>query len=966
LRDYAGAIEDYNEAIRLDPKYVAAYNNRGIAKSKLQDFVGAIKDYDEAIRLDPKNVNAHLVRGMAKDDMRDYAGAIKDYDEAIRIDPKRPSAKNNKAFLLSTAEDARVRNPDLALKLAEEVLSVDPSNAEATNAKSCALAAKGDYTSAIALQESITDTAWLKNDSVVGGVHAKARITAWKSGKLWHASEGIARESLATITNVSNTSSCSIFQECQADAHGNVHLAWVDGSSDLGILYSRWDGMTWSPPTNVLNRSVVSVAPSMAIAPSGKVHLVCMMGGQFDCDIYYSELLDDTWSKPINISNLKGISQCPKIALDSAGILHVAWFDNTNGHLELFHCRREAETWLPPVNTNLVLGQLADDTEMLISPGLAADHQGQLHLVWGDRIVESATPENDLFYSCWRDGVWSKPEQISQKQGQPTRPAICTDAAGNLHVTWQDYFSESWYCSKLGEKWSEPLNFCPEMQDAGLPAICPGPNGEIHLAWTGGEEETPQIFYRRFQEGSWSETVRVTNNPFGAVFPKIAFDAKGKLHLTWMDWSRSNSEIFHCRGIPADQPRVRRPRSDEAETLRPFVRGDFQEIISYPNRADLPESVVISQPRGEFVKIDVTASNEILRSLLNTDPTAQQQALKEVLAAPNAYAPPALYATANAMFQLGKEDEALFWYYLGLLRATSDAYKYKSPDGSVQDAVYLLNKKFGPPFQEMFRTDWQKTIAIVEKVIAWDRQNARAYNPKWIALAGTDAFSKFFVPFASDDIWLRIDRETRQEFFGEFQDMLRAAEISDKNRDQRLNEDEKDAFDDTLTQLLQVNSRGVLKHNLKDYEGAIKDFDEVVRIDSKNVRAYYNRGHAKSDLNDYAGAIVDFDEVLGLNPRNLEAKSSKAFLLSIAEDEAIRNPVDALRLAEEVLREYYGNGFAMNAKSCALAAKGDFKAAIALQESIADSDWINDEGIDGGAHAKARIAAWKSGQLWHP
>lgn len=58
--------------------------------------------------------------------------------------------------------------------------------------------------------------------------------------------------------------------------------------------------------------------------------------------------------------------------------------------------------------------------------------------------------------------------------------------------------------------------------------------------------------------------------------------------------------------------------------------------------------------------------------------------------------------------------------------------------------------------------------------------------------------------------------------------------------------------------------------------------------------------------------------------------------------------------------------YALNAKSCALAALGDYKAAIALQESITDADWLKDEGIDGGAHAKARIAAWKSGKLWHP
>jgi hypothetical protein len=71
-------------------------------------------------------------------------------------------------------------------------------------------------------------------------------------------------------------------------------------------------------------------------------------------------------------------------------------------------------------------------------------------------------------------------------------------------------------------------------------------------------------------------------------------------------------------------------------------------------------------------------------------------------------------------------------------------------------------------------------------------------------------------------------------------------------------------------------------------------------------------------------------------------------------------------LAEKALIDDSKNSYAMNAKSCALAAKGDFKAAIATQIGIIDVEWLKDDGIEGGSHAKARIAAWNSGKLWHP
>jgi len=48
------AIAEYDEAIRLNPQYAEAYNDRGIAYCNLGEHQRAIEDLNEAIRLDPQ------------------------------------------------------------------------------------------------------------------------------------------------------------------------------------------------------------------------------------------------------------------------------------------------------------------------------------------------------------------------------------------------------------------------------------------------------------------------------------------------------------------------------------------------------------------------------------------------------------------------------------------------------------------------------------------------------------------------------------------------------------------------------------------------------------------------------------------------------------------------------------------------------------------------------------------------
>ncbi|HNW89788.1 MAG TPA: tetratricopeptide repeat protein [Bacteroidales bacterium] len=105
LKDYAGAIRDFDVEIQKDPEKEELYFDRGNAKKDNLDYAGAIKDFDKVIELDPKAENAYFNRGNVKKELNDFAGAISDYDKAIEIDPKLIKAYNNRSMLKCILKD---------------------------------------------------------------------------------------------------------------------------------------------------------------------------------------------------------------------------------------------------------------------------------------------------------------------------------------------------------------------------------------------------------------------------------------------------------------------------------------------------------------------------------------------------------------------------------------------------------------------------------------------------------------------------------------------------------------------------------------------------------------------------------------------------------------------------------------------------------------------------------------------
>ena len=143
--DFDQAMTGYNEAIKINPKFAAAYIGRGTVSHAKKDYDGAIADYDEAIKIDPSYGVAYLDRGFAWSAKKDYDRAIADYDEAIRRYPTYAEAFDQRGHAWQTKG-----NLDRAIADFGQAIKIDPKHIDALNSRGRAYFYKGDFAAAAA------------------------------------------------------------------------------------------------------------------------------------------------------------------------------------------------------------------------------------------------------------------------------------------------------------------------------------------------------------------------------------------------------------------------------------------------------------------------------------------------------------------------------------------------------------------------------------------------------------------------------------------------------------------------------------------------------------------------------------------------------------------------------------------------------------------------------------------------
>ncbi len=90
-----------NEAILQNPNLPYAYSARGYYRMKHKNPKGALEDYSKALELSKEDEEAWLYRGLVKETLKDNDGAFIDYTQAITIKVDYPKAWLARANLLT-------------------------------------------------------------------------------------------------------------------------------------------------------------------------------------------------------------------------------------------------------------------------------------------------------------------------------------------------------------------------------------------------------------------------------------------------------------------------------------------------------------------------------------------------------------------------------------------------------------------------------------------------------------------------------------------------------------------------------------------------------------------------------------------------------------------------------------------------------------------------------------------------
>ena len=162
--------------------------------------------------------------------------------------------------------------------------------------------------------------------------------------------------------------------------------------------------------------------------------------------------------------------------------------------------------------------------------------------------------------------------------------------------------------------------------------------------------------------------------------------------------------------------------------------------------------------------------------------------------------------------------------------------------------------------------------------------------------------------------------------------------VADYSQAIRLGHDHVDVF----------SNRAVAYENKGEFDRAIADYDQAIRRDPDNAPIFSNRGIAYQNKGDFDRAIADYSQAIQLDPDYVIAINGKAWLLATARDAGIRDSTDAVRLAREAV-SLENNPYYRDTLAAAYAEAEQFDDAVAEQlraidmlRATGDEDIVDD------------------------
>jgi tetratricopeptide (TPR) repeat protein len=170
--DFATAVSDFSELLKLKPADARAYYNRGNAYYRMRNLERALADFSEAVKIAPDLHLALMNRGNIYSQFERYDEAIADYSKALAVKPDQFLIYSNRGIAFS-----RLGDNEKALRDFKQAISLNPQDAISYASRGDIFyrhgefeQARKDYLKAVELDSSLSHAAERLRTIAVGTV----------------------------------------------------------------------------------------------------------------------------------------------------------------------------------------------------------------------------------------------------------------------------------------------------------------------------------------------------------------------------------------------------------------------------------------------------------------------------------------------------------------------------------------------------------------------------------------------------------------------------------------------------------------------------------------------------------------------------------------------------------------------------------------------------------------------------
>jgi len=144
----------------------------------------------------------------------------------------------------------------------------------------------------------------------------------------------------------------------------------------------------------------------------------------------------------------------------------------------------------------------------------------------------------------------------------------------------------------------------------------------------------------------------------------------------------------------------------------------------------------------------------------------------------------------------------------------------------------------------------------------------------------------------------------------------------------------------------------------RNWDAALREYQEAVRIDPNNVDAHIGAGRALGEKGERDAALAEFKEAIRLNPDSAEAHNGMGWVLGLKGDldGALREYREAVRLKPDYFKAHYNIGWALSEKNDLDGSLQEYREAVRLKPNDPDAH-------EGVAWVLSKKGAWDGALL---